>query len=115
MSTAQEKDTDEGRGDGSREGVSSSDSDFLWARLNAMFAALSNHVWLKETSFQENVVIIQGFEDGGQNLFSNSLADLDAVIPVTEDFGFHDGDDSVVLADSGVSGESPSIFLDRKV
>lgn len=115
MSTAQEKDTDEGRGYSSGEGVSSSNCDFLWARFNAMFAALSNHVWFKEASFQENVVIIKGFEDGSQNLFSNSLADFDAVITITEDFGFNNGNNSVILADSGISGKSPSIFLDRKV
>jgi hypothetical protein len=41
------------------------------------------------------------------------LTSVDGVRAIGEDFGFDDRDQTVSLADSGVSSKSPGVFLDR--
>ena len=40
------------------------------------------------------------------------MAGFDVVGTVVEDFGLNNGDQTVSLADSSVSGKTPSVFLD---
>lgn len=76
-----------------------------------MFRSSSDHVRFKETSFEEDVVILQSFEGIRKNLFSNSLTVINRVFTVTKNFRFNNRDQSVFLADGSVSSQSPGVFL----
>jgi hypothetical protein len=76
---------------------------------------LGDHVWLKEASFKEDVLVLKCLETKAQNSFSDSLADFNRVSSVAEDFRFNNWDKTIVLADGSVSSESPCVFLDGAV
>jgi hypothetical protein len=76
---------------------------------------LGDHVGLEEAAFEEDVLVLEGLEDEREDSFGDLLADLDGVGSVAEDFGLNDGDESVILADGGVSGEAPGVLLDGQV
>jgi len=114
LTTGQEHDTGDGRGDGSAQSSDSQFSDFSGADVGSVGESGTggDHVGLQEDTFKINVVISEGLEDGSINSLGGLEADSDVVFTVREDFGFDDGDETVGLADSGISGKTPSVFLD---
>jgi hypothetical protein len=53
---------------------------------------LGDHVWLKEASFEEDVLVLEGLENKAEDSFSDFLADFDGVGSVAEDFRFNNWD-----------------------
>lgn len=74
-----------------------------------MGGAGGDHVGLEEAALEEDVVVVEGLEDGGEHAFSDLLADLDGVVSVLEDLGFDDGNEAVLLADGSVTSETPCL------
>lgn len=74
-----------------------------------------DHVGLKKDTFEEDVVVVECLEDSSVDLLEDSQAGVDVVVTIAEDFGFNNGDKTVVLADRGVSSKTPSVFLDGEV
>jgi len=114
LTTGQEHDTGDSRGDGSAQSSDSQFSDFSGADVGFVGESGTggDHVGLQEDTFKINVVISEGLEDSSINSLGGLEADSDVVFTVREDFGFDDGDETVGLADSGISGKTPSVFLD---
>jgi len=117
LTAGQEHDTGDSRGDGSAQSSDSQFSDFSGADVGSVgeSGAGGDHVGLQEDTFKINVVIREGLEDSSINLLGGLEAETDVVFTVREDFGFDDGDETVGLADSGISGKTPSVFLDGDV
>ncbi len=75
----------------------------------------SDHVGLQEDTFKEDVIVMEGLEDSSINFLGSLKADINAVVTITKNFGFNNGNKTVGLADSGISGKTPSIFLDSNI
>lgn len=114
LTTGQEHNTGDGRGDGSAQSSDSQFSNFSGADGSSVgkSGTRGDHVGLQEDTFKINVVISEGLEDSSIDLLGSLEADTDVVFTVREDFGFDDGDETVGLADSSISGKTPSVFLD---
>lgn len=114
LTAGQEHDTGDSRGDGSAQSSDSQFSDFSGADVGSVGESSTggDHVGLQEDTFKIDVVIRKGLEDGSIDLLRGLEAETDVVFTIREDFGFNDGDETVGLADSGISGKTPSVFLD---
>lgn len=114
LTTGQEHDTGDCWGNSSGQSSDGSLSDFLSADLSfvGVRSTGGNHVGLQEGTFKINVVVAQGLIDSSEDSFSDLLAGGYVVGTVVEDFGLNNGDQTVSLADSSVSGKAPSVFLD---
>lgn len=114
LTTGQEHDTGDSRRDGSAQSSDSQFSDFSGADAGSVgeSGTRGDHVGLQEDTFKINVVISEGLEDSSINSLGGLEADANVVFTVREDFGFDDGDETVGLADSSISGKTPSVFLD---
>jgi len=114
LTSRQEHDAGNCRGDGSAQSSDSQFSNFSGADVGSggESGTGGDHVGLQEDTFKINVVISEGLEDSSINSLGGLEADTNVVFTVTEDFGFNDGDETIGLADSSISGKTPSVFLD---
>jgi len=114
LTAGQEHDTGNGRGDGSAQSSDSQFSNLSGADRRSVGESGTggDHVGLQEDTFKIDVVVSEGLEDSSINSLGGLEADTDVVFTITEDFRFNDGDETVGLADSGISGKTPSVFLD---
>lgn len=117
LTTGQEHDAGNSRGDGSAQSSDSQFSDFSGADVGSVGEGGTggDHVGLQEDTFKINVVIREGLEDSSIDFLGGLEAESDVVFTIREDFGFDNGDETVGLADSGVSGKTPSVFLDGDI
>jgi len=117
LTAGQEHDTGDSRGDGSAQSSDSQFSDFSGADIGSVGESGTggDHVGLQEDTFKINVVIREGLEDSSIDFLGGLEAFTDVVFTVREDFGFDNGDETVGLADSGISGKTPGVFLDGDI
>ena len=58
------------------------------------------------------MMIIQSFENGGQNSLGHLLTNFDWMVTVLENFGLDNRNDPVLLTDWSVSGQNVCVFND---
>ena len=75
----------------------------------------SDHVGLQQSTLQQQVVVGDGLVGSGQHLLGDLDAGLEGVGTVRQDLGFDDGDQTVVLADGTITGQTGGVLLDGDV
>lgn len=76
-----------------------------------MFLSGSDHVGFQETSFPEDFVFLKSLNTSGQNSLSHFLASFDRVVAIGQNFGFNNRNQTVSLANLGISSQAPSVLL----
>ena len=75
----------------------------------------SDHVGLQQSTLQQQVVVLDGLVGGSQNLLGDLDAGLEGVGTIRQDLRLDDGDQTVVLADSTIAGQTGGVLLDGDV
>ena len=75
----------------------------------------SDHVWLKESSLNDQVVVKHSLHDSAENSLRDLSASLDIVRSISEDLWLDDWHETILLADSSVSSKSVGSLTDREI
>lgn len=117
LSSGQEDDSDQSGDNSSGESDNGSGGNLLGGNRGLVGEGRTwgDHVGLQQASLEEDVLLLESSENGRENLLGDFLAGFNGVVSVVEDFWLNDWDKSVLLADGGVSGQSPGVLLDSEI
>jgi hypothetical protein len=100
---------------GSAQGTDGHPSDFLGSLSVSAFGTGGNHVGLEHGAFNDELMVNHSLHDDREDVFRNSSAFLNIVGTVNHNFGFNDGDKTIVLANTTIAGESVCSLINREL
>lgn len=108
LSTGQEHDARDGRGDTAAQHLQGVVSNLLGTGPAAALCSGGNHGRLQQDTLEQNTIVSQVLEGLSPSHLSHFKGAVDVVITVQEDFGLDNGDQTGVLGNGSVTSETVS-------
>lgn len=115
LSTTEEGDSGNCRGNGAAQGRDRGGGDLLGCGLLRAALAGGDHVGLEKGALEVDVVVGQGLVDRSEDLLGDLLAPLEVVVAVGKDLGLDDRHYSGALADGRVAGQDVGVLEDGQL